>query len=357
MTLLIKKSILLLSLLALNVFANDTMVSQMANGFFSSFFSFFIPIVVLGAILSIGLSLAQKKPEMLAYGCGTIFLLAIVGGIIITIVDFIKAHSTAFIVGGIILVLAILICCFIFKPNPKEIELQKRANEIKQRRTSSFKKEELRIHPATYENVVGTMPTAAEIAGKMGEDAVSKAVWSACQFDGRHYKILRNVYVPIHGKYSETDVLLLHETGIYVFESKNLSGSIYGDDDHSQWQRYKTNGEKDFIPNPIKQNDGHINALCSFLKQNKYQFRAFSMIVFGTKANLKYVPEDKSLVTIHEVYNLEMDLVKKMKSEKNFYSAETIDSWCNKLLPYTQLTEEEKASHKERLSQRFKRVN
>ena len=81
------------------------------------------------------------------------------------------------------------------------------------------------------------------------------------------------------------------------------------------------------------------------------------MIVFGTKANLKYVPEDKTLVTIHEVYNLEMDLVKKMKSEKNFYSAETIDSWCNKLLPYTQLSEEEKQVHKDRVTRKFQKIN
>lgn len=299
----------------------------------------------------------HAKNEREGIGCliaiAVIFLLA-VGSVAI---NFIKAHSIAFIIGGIVLVLFVLFGYLTFHPDPKEIEIQKRANETKQRKTSSFKKEELRVRPATYEETIGQFPSATEIAGKIGEDAVSKAVWSACQFDGRHYKILRNVYVPIHGKYSETDVLLLHETGVYVFESKNLSGSIYGDDDHSQWQRYKTNGEKDFIPNPIKQNNGHINALCSFLKQNKYQFRAFSMIVFGTKANLKYVPENKSLVTIHEVYNLEMDLVKKMKSENNFYSAETIDSWCNKLLPYTQLSEEEKQAHKDRVTKKFQRIN
>lgn len=322
-------------------------------------------VIVLAFISAVVDGMAKPRRRRRRYaknnrgGNGCLIAIAVVFllGLASTTNDFIKAHSTAFIIGGIILVLIVLFGYLTLHSNTKEVELQKRANEIKQRRTSSFKKDDLRVHPATYEEAIGTMPTAAEIAGKMGEDAVSKAVWSACQFDGRHYKILRNVYVPIHGKYSETDVLLLHETGVYVFESKNLSGSIYGDNDHSQWQRYKANGEKDFIPNPIKQNDGHINALCSFLKQNKYQFRAFSMIVFGTKANLKYVPEDKSLVTIHEVYNLEMDLVKKMKSEKNFYSAETIDSWCNKLLPYTQLGEEEKQSHKKRLTQRFKRIN
>ena len=354
---LLRKTSFLLSFFALNAFANDAMVSQMANGFFSSFFSFFIPIVALGAILSVALSLAQKKPEMLAYGCGTIFLLLVVAGLILTIVDFIRGRYVIFVVGGIILVLIVLFCYLIFKPDPKEIELQKRANEIKQRKLATFTKEQLSVHLATYEDTVGAIPSATEIAGKIGEDKVSRAVYEACQFDGRHYKLLRNVYVPIRGGYSEIDVLLLHETGVYVFESKNLSGSIYGDENHAQWQRFKDNGQKDIVPNPIKQNDGHINALCAFLRQNKYQFRVFSMIVFGTKANLKYVPEDKSLVSIHEVYNLEMDLVKRMKSEKNFYSAGTIDSWCNKLLPCTQLSEEEKASHKKRLTKRFRRIN
>ena len=134
---------LLLSLFALNAFANDAMVSQMANGFFSSFFSFFIPIVALGAILSVALSLVQKKPEMLAYGCGTIFLLLVVAGLILTIVDFIRGRYVIFVVGGIILVLIVLFCYLIFKPDPKEIELQKRANEIKQRKTAAFTKEQL----------------------------------------------------------------------------------------------------------------------------------------------------------------------------------------------------------------------
>lgn len=77
---------------------------------------------------------------------------------------------------------------------------------------------------------------------------------------------------------------------------------------------------------------------------NKYQFRVFSIIVFGVKAKLKAVPENTSLMSIYEVYNLETDLVKKMMAEKVFYSAETIDSWCRKLLPYTQLSDDEKKS-------------
>ena len=59
-------------------------------------------------------------------------------------------------------------------------------------------------NPATYEEIVGEIPSAKEIAGKIGEDAVSKAIWTACEYDKRYYKLLRNVYIPkLNGKYSE----------------------------------------------------------------------------------------------------------------------------------------------------------
>lgn len=374
---LLKKSVLLLSFFAICTFANDAMIPQMSNAFFSSFFSFFLPVVALGAILSVGLTLAQKRPEFLAFGCGGIFLLAFVVGLILTIIEFIKAHSTAFIVGGIVLVLIIIVAAIVFNATqteefPEDVEptypkiseppkfthkAQDFSSSSSKQEHTPFTKEQLSVHPATYEDVVGTIPTAAEMVGKLGEDAVSRAVWTACQFDKRHYKILRNVYVPTIDGYSEIDVLLLHETGIYVFESKNLSGSVYGDEKHPQWQRYKTNGEKSPIPNPILQNKRHIDCLCVFLNQNKYQFRAFSMIVFGNKSKLKYIPENKSLTSIHEICNLEIELVKKMQAEQIFYSAETIDDWCRMLLPYTQLSEEEKKAHIERITKKFGKIN
>lgn len=82
---LLRKIVLLSSFFAIYTFANDAMISQMSSAFFSSFFSFFLPIVALGAILSVCLSLAQKRPEFLAYGCGGIFLSVFIVGLILTI--------------------------------------------------------------------------------------------------------------------------------------------------------------------------------------------------------------------------------------------------------------------------------
>ena len=294
----------------------------------------------------------KKKSNQSAGEAGCLLLIGFVVllGLALQAIDFVKAHSAA------------VFLAFMVNRNDKANSIgsvysgdSTRENTKETRRFSLNQK---RTFAATPEEIVGTIPSAKEIAGKIGEDAVSRAVYTACQFDKRHYKILRNVYIPQkRGNYTEIDVLLLHETGVYVFESKNLSGSVYGDMDHLQWQRYKKNGDKEFIPNPIRQNEGHIRALCEYLNQNKYQFRVFSMIVFGTKSNLKFVPEDTSLMSIHDIYNLEMDLIKKMQSRQSFYSANTIDAWCKKLLPCTMLSEEEKQKHKDSITRRFNKIN
>ena len=376
-----KNIVFFIALLLTSAFAgNSAMVSQMTSAFVSSFTSIFIPIVVFGAIISIVLSMAQKKPEILGVGCGIIFLI----GLVLVIIDFVKAHSAFFTVAGIVIVLIVAIVFIIRQCRgedyPSDVKAFEKEKNLNSHDNASYEKTEIKrdsilrqnnsqseitpairdpfhVYPATYDGVVRQIPTATEIAGKVGEDEVSKAVWTACQFDGRHYKILRNVYVPVSDGYSEIDVLLLHETGVYVFESKNVSGSVYGDENHPQWQRFKSNSEKNFFSNPVMQNEGHIKALCDFLQLSKYQFRVFSIIVFGLKSKLKAVPENTSFMSIYEVYNLETELVKKMMAEKVFYNAETIDLWCKKLLPCTLLTEDQKKAHHEKIAQKFHKIS
>ena len=98
-------------------------------------------------------------------------------------VNFIKAHSTAFIVGGIVLVLIIVVAAIVFNATqteefPEDVEptypkiSDPKRPQNKQHVSSSqpakqeptpFTKEQLSVHPATYEDVVGTIPTAAEM--------------------------------------------------------------------------------------------------------------------------------------------------------------------------------------------------
>ncbi|MBQ5799166.1 MAG: NERD domain-containing protein, partial [Oscillospiraceae bacterium] len=49
-----------------------------------------------------------------------------------------------------------------------------------------------------------------------------------------HGKILMNLNIPTEsGGTTEIDLILIHETGIYVFEIKHYKGTIYGKDTDS----------------------------------------------------------------------------------------------------------------------------
>ncbi len=69
-----------------------------------------------------------------------------------------------------------------------------------------------------------------EDSGSFGEYLIQYALFNISGYG----KVLNNLYIPYKGKASEIDVIMLHEKGIFVFESKNYSGWIYGSIDKQQ---------------------------------------------------------------------------------------------------------------------------
>lgn len=79
---------------------------------------------------------------------------------------------------------------------------------------------------------------------------------------------------------------MLSQTGIYVFESKNYSGWIFGDEKSKNWMQTLQSKQKNRFFNPIWQNKGHINALKSETEldnDNLYK----SYIIIQEKLGLK----------------------------------------------------------------------
>lgn len=331
-------------------------------------FGLLFGIIILLAILS-GIADAPRKIAKSsqvsgndAAGCGCLALVGIVLalGVISMLADFAKAHSAGIFFVGMLSAFIALVAFIARKSDSDKpsVDFPPKAETPPKKNIQEQAKPEARF-PAALNEVVGEIKkrpilvTPEEIAGKEGEDNVAKAVWSACLVDKRHHRILRNVYIrKPNGKHTEIDVLLLHESGVYVFESKNFSGTIYADRDASEWKRFKDDGQKDFFPNPIKQNAGHIAALRRFLRQDERNFRVFNLVVFGRKASLKNKPEDFDNVSVHYIFDLEMDLVKKMAVGSSIYSAEMIDDWLRKLLPGTLVPESVKQAHANRIKAR-----
>ena len=142
------------------------------------------------------------------------------------------------------------------------------------------------------------------LTGKFGEASIANHLgWS--NLFGYRGKILRNVYLPKNdGSTTEIDLLFITQKGIFVIESKNYIGYIFGRDTDNNWTvsvykgkslfgRIKT--EKHKFYNPIKQNKGHIKWLSSFLN---YEVPMFSCIVFSDRGELKSIDISSSTDTI-----------------------------------------------------------
>ena len=103
-------------------------------------------------------------------------------------------------------------------------------------------------------------------------------------------KCLFNTFIPkTNGETTEVDLILLHESGIYVIESKNYSGWIFGDERNNQWTQTLKGSygtcEKIRFFNPIKQNESHIKWISKYLKIDESELK--SIIVFSNRCEFK----------------------------------------------------------------------
>jgi hypothetical protein len=102
--------------------------------------------------------------------------------------------------------------------------------------------------------------------------------------------------------YSQIDHVVLTPYGIFVIETKNYQGTIYGGKDRKTWS---VNGKFKMM-NPFVQNYGHIKALASLIDQ-KYQNFFISMVSFTKRSTFK-VDLDYRKIASKEliVYDIEL---------------------------------------------------
>lgn len=169
-------------------------------------------------------------------------------------------------------------------------------------------------------------------------------------------KLLHNIYLPRETNEStELDVILISHKGIFVFESKNYSGWIFGDERNRNWtqtlpSRYGT-VKKNFY-NPIMQNNTHINCLRNIIGND---IPIYSVVVFSDRCELKkiettsknvYVVKRKDLINcvLFICSNCYTDALNQFQ----------IDDIFNRLLPFTMVTDEFKRQHAENIKQKYK---
>ena len=187
--------------------------------------------------------------------------------------------------------------------------------------------------------------------GKAGEVTVASII-SRFLNKGLYGHVLRNLYVPKpDGGTSEVDVLLVCTKGIFVFESKNYAGWVFGDDKSKFWT-VTLYGGKDWLGskqtqkhrfyNPIWQNSTHINCLKRLIG-NRIPMN--SIVVFSDRGELKKVDAGNSDVTILKTGGLRRFMSTVEKTYEDVLTNEQVDSIYNKLLPLIDVDGEKLEKH------------
>ena len=159
-------------------------------------------------------------------------------------------------------------------------------------------------------------------------------------------KLIYNCYLPKdNGETTEVDMIMIHSSGIYVFESKNYSGWIFGSEYQNNWTQTLPSGRrasKEHFFNPIMQNKVHIKWIENIIGENK---PIYSFIVFSERCTLKDIKVSSS-----DIYVLKRSDVAKLiddiSSRKGPVLSQTkIQYYYDLLNPYTQVDEITKKRH------------
>lgn len=134
--------------------------------------------------------------------------------------------------------------------------------------------------------VVGALKVFAPvIKGKIGEFAVSTHV--KLYLNEPHYILLNDITLADEqGHTTQIDHVLLSSFGIFVVETKNYKGWIFGNEKQKQWTQkiYKNNYK---FQNPIHQNYKHIKVLETVLSDVVEADVFHSIVVFMPEAVFK----------------------------------------------------------------------
>jgi len=184
-----------------------------------------------------------------------------------------------------------------------------------------------------------------ENAGQFGEFSIEYALTNN-NLPGE-FVLFRNLYIPTQKKTCEIDLLMIHEKGIFVFESKNYSGWIFGSAEQLYWTQCLKNGERYKFYNPIKQNDTHIYALAPILDIPATEF--MSCIVFSERCALKSVPEDTYDTMIVRRPNMLRKIREYFEYTPIKYTHTEIQTLTEKLVPFVDVDDDEIQQHIENI--------
>ena len=131
----------------------------------------------------------------------------------------------------------------------------------------------------------------AKIKGKVGEMEVSTIL---ATLSSNNYFTINNITLPSKYGTTQIDHIVVSIYGIFVIETKNYKGLIYGGENAEKWTKNMW-GTKYEFRNPIKQNYAHVKTLQQLLNLPMTSF--IPIVVFSNSADIS-VQTDKAVITL-----------------------------------------------------------
>jgi hypothetical protein len=165
---------------------------------------------------------------------------------------------------------------------------------------------------------------SASIKGDAGEDEVRAALSGLDEDD---YAIFHDLTLPSARGYTQIDHIVVSEFGVFVIETKNYRGWIFGKRDNKNWTQSIYNqrtrrAQKQRFQNPLHQNYGHIKAVEEFCNLAPEQI--FSVVVFLENCEFK-TPMPENVIFIGDLLSFIAD------RQTPLISAEKLTAVINRL--------------------------
>ena len=102
----------------------------------------------------------------------------------------------------------------------------------------------------------------------------------------KRYRLIKNVTLPTENGTTQIDHIIVSEFGVFVIETKNMKGWIFGNQNQKMWTQKIYNHSNTF-QNPLHQNYKHVKTLQSLLDLNDQQLHSLIVFVGNSKFKTK----------------------------------------------------------------------
>ena len=188
--------------------------------------------------------------------------------------------------------------------------------------------------------------------GRYGEYLTYRCLRS---YENKGAKFLFNCYLPRdNGETTEIDVLMIYKSGLYVFESKNYSGWIFGNEKGKTWTQTLPQGRKshkEHFLNPVMQNKLHIKWLRNLIQDETIPIH--SVIVFSERCTLKKIDIFSQNVAVIK-RNHVLETVSAIDStETMMLTSDKVTELYQILYPYSQASVDIRQAHIDSINSRI----